>query len=159
MGYNCGTSPSEIPAPPSLLSVEYISLIVIILAFVVSVFAQQLMGGQGGVRQPATAEVVKTRPIEVVTMKRFFAPNGAGIQRRAVRPWAALIAKHDISVTAEVGVTSTATDGEWALAIARSVSLKRYLAREGVPADAMKIVAVPRKRERIGQMRLHREAL
>lgn len=154
-------SPDEV-MPHSVLSVEYISLIVIILSFVVGVFSRQMQSAPRGVTHSPSPAMINTRPLKTITMRKIFSPGSAILRKRMVKPWAMLLARHDIKVSAVVGsgaLSSAETDSDkrWAMAIARSVSLRRFLEKEGVPSGALSIVAVVQGPGALGRMRLFKE--
>ena len=151
---------SDPGAPPPLLSTEYITVMVIILSFVVAVFSEQMhRNTRSEPRHTPAALKINSRPVDVVSMKRFFSAEGAQIHRRVVRPWAALLANHDLRVRAEInsGLGRGNRDAQWSMALARTVSLRRFLEQEGVPADAIEIVAVSRHGATVGRMKVVRE--
>ena len=128
-------------------SMQYLSLILIILTFIIGVFASHHAQKQKylqrlGSSEASTSSVPKLPRIETfgsMQLPDAFAENTAILNVEAMEGLSQVLKSHDIRIQAEVADERSASPS---LAIARSATLSRFFLGRGVPSEALEIVAV-----------------
>ncbi len=142
-------------APMRSFSIQYLSLILIILTFTIGVFAAHRIDGDkrkaaAASRQLKPVVLTEGRMLETKTLAfgqmdliELFEVGTSELSDAQFEPLVALMLSHDIQVKFVVASPSDAVDADSALAIAlgRSAVLYRAFLDRGVPADALSVVA------------------
>lgn len=141
-------------------SVEYISLIVIILSFVLTTFSRQFIPTNPVRFDGEVKSVPLARRIEMTPIRRLFNQGSAAVNSGRLEALAALLRSHDLTLEVELYSPPSEYPGvvqgnPLALSMARSVALSRYFARQGVPSDAVRIIARGKQSRFQGRQRLY----
>ncbi len=134
-------------------AVQYISIILIILTFIVGAFSSRIGASAGNNPDKvilAAEPVLNHGPGPVVgefNIAQIFSPGLAKVDETKTHGLSEFLLNHDLQ--AQVQVTSDsaesigleATNQNMGLALARSVALYRHLLTRGVPANALEIWA------------------
>jgi len=124
-------------------SLQYTSVILIVLAFVIGAFAKEPVAAEQEVTIiPEVVEVIKPKIAGKIEYRTLFATGNSSLDPLQVEALREFLLSHDVSAEFDVFLESKeGGNADITLAVARSVTLYKYFVEEGVPATAVKVFA------------------
>ena len=146
-GHASSTAGSSASRFTHAYNLQYISVIMIILTFVIGAFVRPHGAAARGAVPPAAESGGQPPQIGVMELERLFLNDGTLINPELLAALRSVLMNHDVNARFEIfgerETWSAAMGGSYDLALARSSVLLRALRAQGVPAEALRVVAAP----------------
>jgi hypothetical protein len=141
--------------PMRAFSVQYLSVILIILTFTIGVFsghrAQKIKHAKAAAQQAkvqanldknTTVSDPAAIAIGAMDLTNLFMPESSELNAETFEPLASVLTSHDLSARFAISLSRNpeSIDAELGMALARSATLFRELVSRGVPAEALNVV-------------------
>lgn len=138
------SSPPSQAAPARAFSTQFLSLVLIILTFIIGVFASHQIRTDSHAPGPEeTQSSPKNFQIGAMSWQSLFDPGTATMREEVVDSLAAVLNAHDIRAILTVyGSDAEHKDYQLELALERASALYHYLRAQRVPAQALDVAAV-----------------